>query len=168
MEERRLPGITVRPLTREDAKTVVVLGWELLHYHAGISKWIVPVRSFECFAEAWRPYLDRFVGVDGRLALVAEVGGGLAGYLLACLRDLPPILDGPPELLVTEVMVVPRNRGAGVGGALMRAAYDWGRRRGCLVARVNVYEPNEGAIGFYEREGFATHERVMLKRIADM
>jgi len=166
MEDGPGRAIAVRPVGPNDAEAVVTLAWELLRYHAEISPWLAPAPTIERFADAWQPYFERFAGVDGRLALVAELDRRLAGYLLACLRDLPPILEGPPELLVAEVMVVAEQRGRGVGRSLMGAAYEWGVRHGCQIARLHVYEPNEGAMGFYEREGFEVHERVMLKRIA--
>ncbi|WP_426687563.1 GNAT family N-acetyltransferase [Rhodanobacter ginsengiterrae] len=48
----------------------------------------------------------------------------------------------------------PEVRGQGVGAALLEAAADAARRRGCKALRLEVRDGNAAAIGLYEREGF--------------
>ncbi|MBD3177104.1 MAG: GNAT family N-acetyltransferase [Armatimonadia bacterium] len=156
----------VRPAGLDDADGITRLAWDLLRFHAELSpEWTRPLDGYDAFHEVWHPYLYGFISGTGSEAMVATVGDRLVGYLLLALRDRPPIFQGPPDLVVAEVMVIPELRGAGVGARLMAAGYDWGAEKGAGYARLHVYEHNAGALRFYEREGFISHERVLLRKL---
>ena len=77
-------------------------------------------------------------------ALLALADGGLAG--VATLRT-----DGPDCELVTLDALI---RHAGVGSALLDAAADWARDRGCRRLWLITSNDNLDAIRFYQRRGF--------------
>ena len=68
--------------------------------------------------------------------------------------------------LVENVYVVPGRRGEGIGSALLRAAEDRLRERGCEAFFLEVLAANEEARRFYRREGYEPH-RVQFERSAD-
>jgi ribosomal protein S18 acetylase RimI-like enzyme len=55
--------------------------------------------------------------------------------------------------------------GRGVGTSLMAAAEAWARARGLGQLRLDVYEFNDRARTLYERLGYTTHSRELLKVI---
>lgn len=83
--------------------------------------------------------------------LVAAVPGGLAGWLQA---SVPRIFESPAGAEIAGLVVDESRRGAGIGAALVAAAADWARTRGCRTLRVRTNVVRERALRFYEREGF--------------
>jgi GNAT superfamily N-acetyltransferase len=83
--------------------------------------------------------------------LVAAVPGGLAGWIQT---SLPRIFESPAGAEIAGLVVDESRRGAGIGAALVAAAADWARARGCLALRVRTNVVRERALRFYEREGF--------------
>ena len=110
----------------------------------------------------------------GGRALPADVQGRLIGVL----RDHPTTLvllavaDGEPVgvavcffgistfrarplLNVHDLAVLPEYRGRGVGRALLGAAEEHARRRGCCKLTLEVQDDNTPARTLYQRFGFA-------------
>ena len=65
---------------------------------------------------------------------------------------------------VYYLAVRPRQRGAGLGRALMAAAEDWLRARGAPKIQLMVRDDNDAALGFYEALGFERQKVVTLGR----
>jgi ribosomal protein S18 acetylase RimI-like enzyme len=68
--------------------------------------------------------------------------------------------------LLENVYVAPGRRGEGVGSALLAAAEERLRERGCEVFYLEVLAGNDDARRFYHRHGYEPH-RVQLERPAD-
>ena len=83
----------------------------------------------------------------GPLALVAERGGEITGFLMG--REVAD------EAEIFTFAVVPKHRRQGHGAALVSAAIEGMRSRGIKNLFLEVRESNLGAIAFYERFGFA-------------
>ena len=63
-----------------------------------------------------------------------------------------------PMLKVDSILVLERERGAGVGTALMSATESWGRERGATRAVVISYANSPSSVSFYEaRMGYERH-----------
>ena len=92
--------------------------------------------------EETREWMRRVV-FAGQEVLVAESEGRIAGFLS---------LEGN---LVSNLYVRPEAQSCGLGAALLAQA----KARRPEGLRLWVFEPNAGAIRFYEREGFRTLER---------
>jgi len=87
-----------------------------------------------------------------RVALVAERGGGLAGFVVAA------ILPGGEAELESIVTAVPHQRG-GVARALFTALKPELRRQGVREVMLEVREGNHSAQGFYRFLGFREEGR---------
>lgn len=109
-----------------------------------------------------RPWNDP--AADFRLALesgsstvlIARADGALAGSVMAGF-------DGHRGW-VYYVAVAETQRGTGLGRALMAAAEEWLRERGCPKIQLMVRTSNHDAIGFYEALGLERQEVVTLGR----
>ena len=55
---------------------------------------------------------------------------------------------------VVEIAVSSRHQGQGIGGQLLRAAEDWGRRQGAESALLEYLAANQRAGSFYQRLGY--------------
>src|SRR6476659_6708653 len=62
---------------------------------------------------------------------------------------------GADDCWLEDLFVTERARGGGHGRALVRAAFDSARERGCRRMELDVNEQNTGALGFYESLGFS-------------
>jgi GNAT superfamily N-acetyltransferase len=108
------------------------------------------------------------------LALVAEVGGELAGYLEAQL--LPPLESaryqilpdlGVTRLYVNSVGTSPRFWRRGVASRLVEAAEEWGRARGAAVAVCDTYHGSPVSLPFWEeRMGYERRSIAFRKPLA--
>lgn len=60
-----------------------------------------------------------------------------------------------PLLNIHDLAVLPEWRGRGIGGALLAAAEERARGRGCCKLTLEVQEDNGRAVSLYERFGFS-------------
>lgn len=83
---------------------------------------------------------------------VLLAGNGPDGILVA--RFHPAIWSEGEEAYVAELYVAPEHRGRGLGSALMEAALDHCRERGCDHVFLGTDEGDADAHRLYERFGF--------------
>ncbi len=138
--------IQVRPATTEDAATLARL---LRDFNT----------EFDTEIEPLPVVTDRFARIlthDAVLALLATDGAAATGFALVSLR---PVVwfDGPVATL-DELYVVPGLRDRGIGTALLTAARELVRDRGCPEMHINVDEDDEDTRRFYETHGFVNIE----------
>ncbi|MAQ82293.1 MAG: GNAT family N-acetyltransferase [Maritimibacter sp.] len=101
----------------------------------------------------------RIADAPGRVKLVAEIEGAVAGYAeLETWPDKPRLRHGAEiDMIATH----PDFRGHGVGRALMAALVDMSDRWLQLTRlQLYVWDGNDAAIRLYERFGFAVEGRL--------
>lgn len=89
----------------------------------------------------------RFGEADGSLALVIDVGGQIAGFLVGRR------VGDQAEVFNLAVKYACRCKGHGTG--LLKAALQELTLQGALSVYLEVRESNTGAIAFYEKQGFS-------------
>lgn len=100
-----------------------------------------------CFPSPWpRSAFELAVRVPRILFVGTPQEPPLAGYVVA-VRDSEGVL-------IANLAVHPDHRRTGVGGTLLQAAIDWGRRIGAPRCHLEVRVSNRGAIELYRRAGF--------------
>ncbi|MGC9467116.1 MAG: GNAT family N-acetyltransferase [Anaerolineae bacterium] len=106
------------------------------------------------------------VGRDSDI-IVAVNDGQIVGCVVLMIRDAPkiPILVPLQYVMIDTLVVVPDARGGGLGRQLMASAEQWAHERGIDRVELNVFEFNEGARAFYEKLGYETLSRRMVKRL---
>ncbi len=90
--------------------------------------------------------LDKYIRARLGSLLVADDHDGISG-LVAVEDDL-----------IGQLWVAPERRSEGIGAVLLAAAEALIRERGHTRLRVEVFEPNIGAIRFYERHGWTRQD----------
>lgn len=89
---------------------------------------------------------------DGNVALVAEGSDGLIGVIT--LHSMVVLHRPRPVGRITSLFVDAPARGAGLGRALMEAAENALRERGCSMVEVTSHRRRTDAHTFYERFGY--------------
>ena len=70
------------------------------------------------------------------------------------LRYRYTVWTGADDCWLEDIYVAPEARGSGVGRALVEAAFERARERGCLRIELDVNEANPAAVALYESLGF--------------
>ncbi len=91
------------------------------------------------------------------LAVPEAEGGAPAGLLEASVVDPDEFFQPRSVLHIHSLYVEPSYRGQGLGRTLVEAGLEWGRRKGCVEAELNVLAGNP-ARRLYEKLGFETFE----------
>jgi ribosomal protein S18 acetylase RimI-like enzyme len=140
------------------------------HHRAG---WPRAARlvGFRSGEEAWerrrRHYVSLLESGRGTL-LLAEDGGRVVGYAMVSVIGPQATLATGDRMAELETLSVGvGERGRGVGGALMDAAYAVMREQGIEEVMLYVMDGNDGAARFYERLGFEPYLHVMLGRVPE-
>ncbi|WP_308465611.1 GNAT family N-acetyltransferase [Rathayibacter soli] len=94
--------------------------------------------------------------IDSGETVVLLVGNGPDG--LAVLRFRQAIWAAGAESQLAELYVVPRQRGHGLGRALMDAAIEQARARGAVWMDLGTSEADVAARKLYESVGFTNRE----------
>jgi ribosomal protein S18 acetylase RimI-like enzyme len=133
--------MTIRPFEERDRAAVLAL-WEA----CGLTR-------------PWNPPegdLDRAVQGTTSAVLVAEENSTVQGSVM--------VGDDGHRGWVYYLSVQPGLRQSGLGQALMTAAEDWLRDRGCRKIELMVRNTNDGVIGFYEAIGYGQEPVTVLSR----
>ena len=97
----------------------------------------------------------------GTELFIAELDGQAAGCLL--MWTLEDYFSQRWHAHVSVIAVTKDAEGAGVGRALMAHAESWARARGHTNITLSVFEGNRRAQALYERVGYRTEMRRMIK-----
>ena len=122
----------IRPATPADRDAVVAL-WQA----AGLTRpWNPPLADF-----------DR--------ALAGPASAILVGLEADVLVAVAMVGDDGHRGWIYYVAVPEDRRGSGLGAAIVTAAEDWLRARGCPKVQLMVRESNAAVTGFYDALGYA-------------
>ena len=154
-------SITVRPAEKEDHSAVERLLRQIAQLHADLRQ--------DVFRPASRKYdTERYFGLlqdpDTPILVAENEQGVLLGYAMLQVKAVGtdhPVLLPRQFLYIDDLCVDVDARGSGIGAALMQAVRELAHERGLEKIELNVWECNEGAMGFYERLGFMTQRRVL-------
>ena len=142
--------------------------WQSLHdHHVAIAPFKGEPRTH---AESWR---RRRAEYEGWLAepeaffLLASVQGQPAGYAFVHFveRHSATWQSVPAEAELETLAVLPAFRSSGVGRALVDRVRAEALRQGVTTLSLIVIASNEGAINFYQAQGFQAHEILMKQNL---
>ena len=94
--------------------------------------------------------------------LVAADEGGVLGYAICKLmKNRNPAQGDYTTLYIDDLNVDDAARRKGVGTALLDACRTLAKEKTCFNVTLNVWAFNEGAIAFYERNGFSLQRMIL-------
>ena len=145
--EGGIPGVgllSVRDAEIQDLDAILGLYEQLAEDRA---------KSMPVAASAAAPILEAIITQRGRALLVADCDGRIAGT-----ADMLVVTNlthrGMPWAIVENVVVDERQRGRGVGRALMDEIIHRSQDAGCYKIQLLSREHREGAHAFYQSLGF--------------
>jgi ribosomal protein S18 acetylase RimI-like enzyme len=161
-------AITIRPAVSEDANGIVRAYLESAEYHAGLDPERYWVPEVEAISARYREGRQHPPEAGGEvITLVAELSGEIVGFVDARLDRSPdPMHREITYCHIVEIAVSRRRQNQGIGGRLLEAAEDWGRRQGAEFASLEFLATNARAGEFYQRRmGYHVAAMIAIKRL---
>jgi GNAT superfamily N-acetyltransferase len=146
--------------------------WESLHdHHATIAPHLAELGPVRDAADSWavrRALYEEWLAEPGAFVLLADTGGPPVGYALVHLRGPEETWATGERIGVLETLVVlPGERGRGIGSTLFERVYEELRGVGVRELEVAVIARNAEALRFYERQGLLPFTVSYLGRLPD-
>lgn len=146
----------IRKAVIEDLKKIIELNRELFHYDLNFdktldTKW--PDKNKEYFKE-------RITGKNS-IALVAEDGKKIIGYLLGAIRKAEGYRSIKKIAELENMFVVEEHRGKGIGKLLINKFMKWAKNKKMKRIRVVASAQNVRAIKLYKNNLFSEYDNVM-------
>lgn len=145
-----MPQVVIRRATPDDVEGILPLWNELMDYHAALDVRFQPAPGAE---ESWTDILLDFLQDDDACVLVADAGGKLVGFIMALVRENPPVLLPSKYGLVTDICVEPGWRRQGIGSRLFEALKVWFREKELFVVQLSVAYCNPVSQAFWRAVG---------------
>ena len=106
-------------------------------------------------AESFRASVDRLIGDPDSEFLLGSAGPDGAPSGVCQLRFRFSVWHAAEDCWLEDLFVREEARRCGLGGALVEAALERARARGCARVELDVNEENRAALALYERLGFS-------------
>ena len=89
--------------------------------------------------------------------------GQILGHLFVTIKEVTdnPVLQPIKTLFIEDLCVDQATRGQKIGDQLYQFAVSYAKEIGCYNLTLNVWNDNEGALRFYQRQGMKPQETVM-------
>ena len=148
------PSLVIRRGTARDVPTILGLIRGLAEYER---------LAHEVRATASRVRAHGFGARRYFETIICRRGGRPIGFALYFFTYSTFLAQ--PTLYLEDLFVVPEERGAGAGRALLKALARIAVRRGCGRLEWAVLDWNRPAIGFYRRLGARLHRQWIITRL---
>jgi ribosomal protein S18 acetylase RimI-like enzyme len=169
MDELPSPAaITIRPAVSKDADGIARTFLESAEYHARLDPERYSPPALETISARYRQERQHPPHGSRRgMTLVAELSGEIVAFIDARLESS---LDAMHREMIychiAEIAVSSRHQNQGIGGRLLQAAEDWGRRQGAEFASLEYHAGNTRASLFYQqRMGYRPASVTAIKRL---
>ena len=163
-------ALEIRPAVPGDANGIAHTFLESAEYHAQLDSERYSIPAAETISARYREGRQHpsHTG-QGGITLVAELNGEIVGFVDARLEQSPdPMHREMIYCHLAEIAVRRGHRSQGIGGRLLRAAEDWGRRLGAMFGSLEYHAANTRARLFYqERMGYRMASITAIKGLND-
>jgi len=137
----------------------------LVAHHHEVAPQLGPVRGD---GESWamrRSQYEQWLGDRGAFVVLARDGARPVGYAFVAIDKPGPTWPGDGDTGWVETLSVdPGARGQGVGRLLLDRVESELAKLGIEEMRLDAIASNDGALRFYEREGFETALVILRRR----
>lgn len=111
--------------------------------------------------------IQKIIDNKDAVILVAEVDGRLVGLGEVYIREDPP---NPLKVQhryghLQSMIVTEAYRGRGIGTKILEAVEQWAKERSAAEVRLDTWEFKEGPLGFYEKRGYNTLRRTLVRKL---
>src|SRR5690242_21922808 len=119
-----------------------------------------PPYMAETWERAWQD-IEKDIGSDDAVVLVAEEGGAAIGYAIAEVDD-----ENSARVHLWDLFLEARARGRGLGQELVREVTRWALEREATHLTLDVMVENDRARHLYQRLGSETSEHLLAADLA--
>ena len=154
----------IRRATQRDHDAICLLAEEInVQHHAHSPHVFAAPPGIERDAEFWRTAIDDTEG----MLLLSMIDHRVVGLLRAkiLLPSETSFLRTRQVCHVGTVVVTASMQGQGIGKQLLDAIEQWAKIMAAEEIRLEVFEANDKAIGFYDAAGFGLQSRIMTKTL---
>ena len=111
--------------------------------------------------------LEKIIRDDDAAIFLAEVSGQPVGLAEVYLRqdEANPLRASYRYGYLQSLVVAEAFRQRGVGTRLVEAAHQWARSQGASEMRLDTWEFEQGPLEFYERLGYRTLRRTLVRTL---
>ena len=151
-------SITVRPAQRKDYPAVARILRQIAQLHADLRPDIFRPASQKYGKKQFAALLKN---KETPILIAQNEQGEMLGYAMLRVMTIRknPVFCPRQFLHVDDLCVDETSRGLGIGTALMGGVRELAEERGIRKIQLNVWGCNQGALKFYERQGFQTQRR---------
>ena len=163
-------SITIRPAEDIDLEALCDLYFEFHEFHAHyLPDYLCPLGEPTAheLTELSEKLMEIVHGSDSAI-LVADDEGKLIGLAEVYIKHPDPTKRGvnpTPYAHLQSLLVTRAYRRKRIGSLLLKAAEDWSRRRGVVDLTLDIWEYSAGPLEFYQKAGFRTFRRALIKKI---
>lgn len=154
----------------DEREQVISLLIELQNHLVSVDHEKVQIMN-DSYGEEYFAFMFRLVtDNDGVIYLAKErneVVGMIAGYVEPKDEEDKITNRCPKRGVISDLVVSPSFRSQGIGGEFMNAMERYFSDIGCEFVAINAFAPNENAIRFYEKTGYAPRNIELYKRIGN-
>jgi GNAT superfamily N-acetyltransferase len=162
-----MSDVMVRPAVMDDLEWLCKSYYEFHEFHVrGVPDRLVSLGETNPQEDSKLPTsLKKIIDGDESVLFIAEVGGQPVGFAEVYLRQ---DISDPARVsyrygYVQSLMVDEAFRRHSVGRRLMETAEKWAKQQGATEVRLDIWEFGQGPLGFYEKTGYRTLKRTMVR-----
>ncbi len=154
--------IMIRPARQTDIDDIFALWCESMRYHEQMDPFIF---GFDVTrAHEARKFISDHVDKETSIVLVALKHGKIIGYLLGSIRIRQPFQKLYEIGNIYDIVVTEAERRHGIGTLLLDEALVFFKEKGRTTVMLSVSDKNSAALRFYEKHGFHTYVRNMVRK----
>ncbi|MEZ4870498.1 MAG: GNAT family N-acetyltransferase [Caldilineaceae bacterium] len=161
--------VTIRLAHRQDIAPLCRLYHEFHEFTVrSVPDRLQSLGDYEWFnASALSLSLQKLIDALDVALWVAEVNGAVVGLAEVYLREDEARAETVAYRYgyLQSLMVQRRWRGQGIGAQLLAAAETWSREQGATELRLETWEFDQGPLRFYERQGYRTLRRTLVRTL---
>lgn len=108
-------------------------------------------------------YIERLLGDDDSLALVALQANKVIGFGIARILKYPPVFEADEYGDLIDLAVTADHRRSGVGEMMLDSILKWYRSRGISRIELRVVPSNRIGYSFWRKHGFKQCTHTLLR-----
>jgi GNAT superfamily N-acetyltransferase len=162
-----MTDIIIRPAATEDLEKLCDLYLEFHEFHVrGVPGRLRSLTDPESRDDTELcEKIKKIIADDDSTIFLAEVGRQPVGLAEVYIREDEP---NPHRVCrrhghLQSLITTERFRHLGVGNKLLEAAEEWAREKGAAEMRLDIWEFAEGPLEFYEKNGYRTLRRSLVR-----
>jgi len=161
--------VTVRLAKLEDMETLCNLYMEFHQFHVrGVPDRLVSLDKIDSHhSDELHRNIEKIINDEKSVIFVAQINNRMMGLAEVYLRkdELHPAKVSCTYGHLQSLVVTEASRQYGVGKLLVGVAEKWAQEKGAVEMRLDIWEFREGPLRFYEKLGYRTLRRNLVRKL---